>query len=310
MQRALLYGRIVPAVCGFLLLSLACNLFEKPNPNYVDDYPAWSPDGHTVAFVRYQGEPGERGLYLVNADGGSPRLVLAGELATLCWSPDGRWLVFSVAYGGRMYKARTNGGSLTPLTDTSDRECFYPDWAKSGLIVFDSNKDDPKGASVLWTMQPDGSHKRDISQHGVGEWRMPRWSPDGSRIVFSRWYPGGAGEPDLAIVDSAGKNEVRVLSDTAWDDAPAWSPDGRSIAFCRSESKLGYDSYRISVLDLDDGSCRYVTEGGAFRPTWSPDSKRICYSYQQVVVPGDPEIVRGRLWVVDSDGGNVRQLTH
>lgn len=311
MRREALPALITSATWGLLLLFSACSLFEKSDSDSMDDFPAWSPDGRTVAFVRYGGQSSADGLYLISADGGNPRLVLAGEWATTCWSPDGRWLVFSVAYGGRMYKVKTNGDSLTALTDSSDRECFHPDWSeKAGLIAFDSQKDDPKGTSVLWLMRPDGSHKRDISQHGVGEWRMPSWSPDGSRIVFARWYLGGPDEPDLAIVDSCGKNEVRLTSDTAWDEAPAWSPDGKSIAFCRSESRLGTSTYRICVLNLEDGSRRYVTEGGAFEPTWSPDSKRICYSYHQIVVAGDPEVVRGKLWVIDDNGSNARQLTH
>jgi Tol biopolymer transport system component len=296
---------------GIVLLSLSCSLFEARDPNSIDDDPAWSPDGRTIAFVRYSSR--DNGLYVVGANGGNPRLLLAGGFCTPCWSPDSRWLVFSTAYEGRMYKVRVNGDSLTPLTDSSDAECFFPDWSSAGMIVFHSNKDDPRGAHVLWLMRPDGSGKDDISQHGVGEWLMPSWSPDGSRIVFSRWYPAGPSEPDLAIVDSAGMNEMRLTADTAFDEHPTWAPDGQRIAFSTSESKTGLSSYRICVLSLEDGTRECMTEGGAFAPAWSPDGRHICYSQQWATGDSGPYQVfveHGKLWVIGSDGSNARQLTH
>jgi len=241
-------------------------------------------------------------------------MLLAGEFCAPCWSPDGKWLVFSIGWVGRMYKVKINGDSLTPLTDSSDSDCFDPDWSKTGLIAFCSNKNHPQAPHVLWTMQPDGSHKRDINHYRSGEGRMPSWSPEGSRIVFRRWDGDGYSKPVLAIVDSAGTNEVRLTADTAFDTEPAWSPDGQSIAFSTSETNLGTSSYRICVLNLEDGTRKYVTEGGAFAPAWSPDSKRLCFSYQVVEPVGDSfhqvSQRRGKLWVVDSDGKNAKPLAY
>lgn len=54
-------------------------------------YPAWSPDGHTIAVSSFDGERG--GIYLVDAEGGAPeRLNEHGSQPA--WSPDGQTIVF------------------------------------------------------------------------------------------------------------------------------------------------------------------------------------------------------------------------
>jgi len=70
------------------------------------------------------------------------------------------------------------------------------------------NPDDYLGSCVSgW----DGrfSIKKDISQHRVGEWRMPDWLPDG-RIVHIRYIKGIGGFPEIFIMDSMGLNPKRV----------------------------------------------------------------------------------------------------
>ena len=309
-------SRLVPAALLTVLAALlaaGCALFEPRAVDSVDDDPSWSPDGKTIAFVRFYTD--RPGLYLVKPNGSGLRLLLAGGFTTPCWSPDGQWLAFSTAYEGRICKVRTNGKDLTALTDSSDCECFFPDWSKTGLLVFDSNRDDPRGASVLWVMQPDGSGKRDISQHGIGEWRSPSWSPDGSRIVFIRYYPGGSDAPEIAVIDSSGGSEVRLTDDDAYDLEPAWSGAGNRIAFSSADSggAGGFAAYGLCVLDLDDSTRWWVADSGAMSPAWSPDGQRLCYSRQWVTGDSGPYPIlkeHGKLWIVDADGRNARKVTH
>jgi Tol biopolymer transport system component len=259
-------------IAGFLLV-VTC---VRPDgwERVLDDGPAWSPDGRQIAFTRRDSTG--RGLYVVDSSGQDERLLLEGNWTCPAWSPDGRWLVFSVGYGGVIHKVKANGDSLTQLT--FEGACFFPEWSVHNRIAYDSNENDPRGASVLWLMDPDGSNRKDISEHGVGEWRCPSWSPDGNRILFYRYYPGGQYEPDLAIIDTSGLNQERLTDDSTDYHRPRWSPDGSEIVVSRC---VDYQ-YRLWVLDLDTRQWRKLsTPHNAFDPTWSLDGQRICFSLKQ-----------------------------
>src|SRR3712207_402320 len=108
--------------------------------------------------------------------------------------------------------------------------------ATNGQIVFRRyfNPDQTKGA--LFTMNPDGSHLRQITHPPKG-WldNLPAWSPDGKGIVFQR-YKTDEGTSPIMVVNPDTGNTRTVVPCTgrcvhAFD--PDFSPDGRSIAFGR-----------------------------------------------------------------------------
>jgi Tol biopolymer transport system component len=60
-----------------------------------DSCPSWSPDGSTIAFLRYTGVGNRRILYLVSKIGGRERpLTEVNWIGTPSWSPDGRNIAF------------------------------------------------------------------------------------------------------------------------------------------------------------------------------------------------------------------------
>ena len=70
--------------------------------------PSWSPDGMSIAFIGSEEEGSPRtfsnyGLFLMNSDGGSPRVLLEGfhDTAGVSYSPDGQSLVFPGTFGAR-----------------------------------------------------------------------------------------------------------------------------------------------------------------------------------------------------------------
>ncbi|MBU0494964.1 MAG: hypothetical protein KKA73_17460 [Chloroflexi bacterium] len=99
--------------------------------DYLNEQPAWSPDGSQIAFSAEQ--EGHVGIYVVNADGTGLRRVSpadqdVGDQAP-AWSPDGMRIAFQSNPGGRwgIYIMDTDGTNQQPLTTDSAND-FEPDW--------------------------------------------------------------------------------------------------------------------------------------------------------------------------------------
>jgi Tol biopolymer transport system component len=105
-----------------------------------DGWPAWSPDGSTIAFASERddclyapetapcwvdpgGEPGDHhDIWLMAADGSSPRRVTPEFGQFVAWSPDGEHLLVS---GSSLYVIRPDG---TGRADVLPGSGGIPDW--------------------------------------------------------------------------------------------------------------------------------------------------------------------------------------
>jgi dipeptidyl aminopeptidase/acylaminoacyl peptidase len=95
--------------------------------------PVWSPDDSRIAFVRCErrsdGQWVRKGLMVIPADGGSPTEIIAGEVYSPDWSPDGQRLVFAMGKPGarQIYTIKLDGTDLKPLTSSGDY--ISPRWS-------------------------------------------------------------------------------------------------------------------------------------------------------------------------------------
>jgi hypothetical protein len=109
--------------------------------------------------------------------------------------------------------------------------------ATNGQIAFRRyfNPDQTKGA--LFTMNPDGSHVRQITHppKDLPQDDAPVWSPDGERIAFHReTIDHDRGRIMIVDPETGDTREVtRCTGRCIWDLHPAFSPDGDSLAFHR-----------------------------------------------------------------------------
>jgi hypothetical protein len=177
---------------------------------------------------------------------------------------------------------------LTPAHAT-----FPGDNGRIAYVFNDGSGDD------IWTMNADGTDKKPLLA-GISTPRDPRWSPDGSQILF--WS-----EADQVHIIGADGNDLRTL--TIEGDDPSWSPDGKKIAY-RSRA-TGAQGIWVATLD---GSAPPVMVQGDLNghlvgpPAWSPDGQKIAFSgFTAVDQHGDGI---SDLYVVSATGGPPQQVTH
>ena len=120
--------------------------------------------------------------------------------------------------------------------------------------------------------------------------RTPRWSPDGTHIVFSKL---GFFQGDTYVVTADGTNlrmiSVRADDGTEIDYSPDFSPDGNRIVYAttrhwvdRNSGSIRSRNFEIETIGVDGSDPRRLThhQSDDVSPAWSPDGSRIAFISQ------------------------------
>jgi len=124
----------------------------------------------------------------------------------------------------------------------------------------------------------------------------PKWSPDGSKLLYTTYYKSGA--PDIYMLDLRSGRKLPVATFNGTNNGGAFSPDGRRIAMTLS----GTGNSELYTSNLQGKNLRRLTTNKSLEasPSWSPDGRRIVYTSD---APGRPQ-----LYVISSNGGAARRL--
>lgn len=126
---------------------------------------------------------------------------------------------------------------------------------------------------VLWRSRLDGSERLQLTS-GTLHAADPRWSPDGTQIVFSGG-PGGHASR-IYSVSSAGGAPEPLTDGSAIDEDPDWSADGQSLVFARYLTPGATGQPGLYVLDAKTHAAAFVAGSQHFyHPSWSPDGRSI-----------------------------------
>lgn len=265
-----------------------------------DGCPAWS-STNWIAYLHSDNlpdNPDENGIYLIRPDGTEKHIIYPdrGYMRRFTWSPDGQWLMFG---NDNMLIKIFHDGSITDtiLTGLSSP---YPKWSPDGeKITYHINSGDSGG---IWLVNSDGLNKKRLIQYGLQQdWPYP------DSIFYSNFdwdYPIGA----VCIADTQG-NLARIVYDP--EDRfipgtiyPQVNTMTRTMLF---EAQVPTELGTIWIMDLDDPDISRLTtdEDAMTDPCFSPDGKHIvCVKNEHVGYHGG-----ARLWIMDADGSNRRQLT-
>jgi len=272
--------------------------------------PAWSPDGRYIAYIRVGTD--YSGLYLVPALGGPERKLSDVSDSVyiapfLSWSPDSKWLAFpgpensrssSIGSGARIYllNVETRESRILPYPSSTCTIALGPAFSPAGDQIASYCADD-SAVGAIYIQSAQGELVRKF-QRLDGGFAGLTWTADGKSIVYSLnsflWR--------IAVM--GGHSEKLQFGQNA--EAPAVARVGARMAYAQQNSwgnQLNIWRLDLSAPDKAKSSpVKLISSShGQGQPRVSPDGKRIVFISLR---SGNSEI-----WVADSDGSNLIQLT-
>ena len=151
-----------------------------------------------------------------------------------------------------------------------------PDGSRVAFVAAPVGRKGERSIRTIWIGDAESAARQLTA--GTSDDRAPRWSPDGSRLVFlSDRLRTDDDESRLFLLPLAG-GEARPLGTLKGElSQPSWSPDGRFVAVLRQDPED--ESLKARKKERDDA----------------------------IVVEENPRYTR--LWLVDGESGRARCLT-
>ncbi|MBI5970150.1 MAG: PD40 domain-containing protein [Deltaproteobacteria bacterium] len=249
-------------------------------------HPRYSPDGKFVAYNR--SDPHEHGsIIIAGAALGAPEHKIRRRYSdkSVAWSPDSSRIYFAqaeVVGGFNIYSDLYVYDLATEKTErlTKGMRVKEPDASPDGKIFAVIVSERGNTNLGLLTFDAGEPKLEQLTSYKLMRVASPRWSPDGTLIVFV--LKDNNGESSLNVLDVKTK-ETRILfkapydiASITWGGNPPSPRDGKTIIYSGDETGV----FNLFSYSIADGSKTQITHvlGGAMHPDVSPDNKTVAFS--------------------------------
>jgi Tol biopolymer transport system component len=174
----------------------------------------WSPDGQRFVLMSGSPEKATTVITTMRTDG-SDEVSLTDDIPFESYqpeyTPDGKQIVFASQAGGlvsAVWIMNADGSGKKRLTD-APLEAGGPDMSPDGKrVTFYSQQNTPKPAAV-WVMNVDGSSQQRLTPLGL----YPNFSPDGTKLVFTKGTLAEGGPINLYTMNPDGTHVKKIAGD-------------------------------------------------------------------------------------------------
>ncbi len=243
---------------------------------------AISPDSERIAFVSADDKGGQ--IFVRWLAGGQSLQVtrFAHSPKNLAWSPDGRWLAFSMLVPstpitmGKL-PAKPKGADWADAPTVVNRSVFRSD-GKGELLA---------GFTHVFIVPAGGGAPRQLSNGDYNHAGTISWAADSQSLYFSanrheNWELDVL-NTDIYKVSVDGDELTQVTKRWGPDNSVTVSPDGNTLAWTGfDDQRMSHQINRLYVMNTDGSSRRELLSGldrSVANPRWAADGKGLYFQY-------------------------------
>lgn len=208
----------------------------------------------------------------------------------------------------QLYTVNPDGSGMTQITNlpSTDFDQWLPDFSPDGTQIVFCYGQGPSGGNAtteVYVMNVDGTNMVPLTNDGLYDC-APRWSPDGSHIIFVRTDPVSFMTVVTTMLPDG--SQMTPLTSRFWlAFRSGYSPDMSRIFY---ESMQGGFVSMLWGMNADGSNQTRLTPASlrAGDIAVSPDGKHLAFNSSQ----NSPGFPSPRIFTVNVDGTHIRQLTH